>query len=99
MKHTYIISPNESHLSQYFSTLDLITYLVCKFFCMQVFDLDLDTERDSTVTLRGLKMENSKLVDSIDKLDPSNMTVVQLKSLEKDVEIVVYLYNNSSLST
>ena len=56
---------------------------------MQIFDLDLDTERDTTVTLRGLKMENSKLVDSIDKLDPSNMTVVQLKSLEKDVEIVV----------
>lgn len=89
MKHTYIISSSESHLSQYFSTLDLTTYSVCNFFCMQVFDLDLDTERDTTVTLRGLKMENSKLVDSIDKLDPSNMTVVQLKSLEKDVEIVV----------
>ena len=56
---------------------------------MQVFDLDLDTERDTAITLRGLKTENRIVVDNIDKLDPSNMTIVQLKALEKRIDTVV----------
>ena len=59
---------------------------------MQIFDLDLETERDTAITLRGLKMENSTVVNCIDKLDPSKMTVVQLKALEKQVDIVVCHY-------
>jgi hypothetical protein len=57
---------------------------------MQVFDLDISTERNTVITLRGLKMENRIVVDSIDKLDPSNMSVVQLKALEREVDNVVY---------
>ncbi len=68
------------------------------FFHMQVFNLDLSTERNTAITLRGLKMENRIVVDSIDKLDPSNMSVVQLKALEKEVDNVVYYLNDSNLS-
>ena len=56
---------------------------------MQVFDLDLDTERDTAITLKGLKTENRVVVDNIDKFDPANMTIVQLKSLEKRIDAVV----------
>ena len=49
-----------------------------------MFDLDSETERDTAVTLRGLKMENSILVNIIDKAEPSdNMTTVRLKTLEQ----------------
>lgn len=61
---------------------------------MQVFDLDLATERDTVITLRGLKMENSDVVNCIDKLDPSKMSVVQLKALEKKLDAVVIYYNS-----
>ena len=55
--------------------------------CMQVFDLDQSTERDTKVTLRGLKkvMTIGTLVDNIERIDPSNMTTVQLKTLEQQL--------------
>ena len=51
----------------------------------QIFQLDQDTERNATVTLRGLDMTNAAIAERIKDLDSSKMSIVQLKTLEQQL--------------
>ena len=51
----------------------------------QIFQLDQETERNATVTLRGLDMTNAAIAERIKDLDSSKMSIVQLKTLEQQL--------------
>ena len=64
---------------------------------MQVLELDIGTERDTVIILKRLKMKNSDVVNNIKKFDPSNMTVTQLKDLEKKINAMVCNYYHACM--